>query len=109
MLLLFLLPRLLLADFCVSWFAIDLQLNMKLRISPCDLMSVVRDVANRARNDMKPSVKFSVVSSRDLPQQELMLDQLHLKMVSGAWDALDRVHRIVVRMTSLFELCSCLV
>ena len=64
-----------------SFDRLPVQTTLTPRLSPCDLGSIVRDVANRLRNDMKPAVSFTVVSSKDLPVSELMLDQLHLRMV----------------------------
>jgi hypothetical protein len=59
------------------------QTTLTPRLSPADVMAVVRDVANRSRNDMKPSVRFSVVTATNLTSSELMLDQLHVRMVRG--------------------------
>jgi signal transduction histidine kinase len=57
------------------------QTTLTPRLSPADVIAVVRDVANRSRNDMKPTVRFSVVTARDLTSSEVMLDQLHVRMV----------------------------
>ncbi len=53
------------------------------RSAPADLHAIIRDVANRTRNDTKLDVKFTVLMSKQLPQAELLLDQLHIRMVSG--------------------------
>ena len=52
------------------------------RIVPTDLSSVVRDVANRSRNDMKAAVRFRVACSTGLPSESLLLDPTHIRMVS---------------------------
>ena len=56
---------------------------MSPRVAPTDLMSVVRDVTNRTRNDVSVFVRYHVVTANALPQYDLMLDQLHLRMVTG--------------------------
>lgn len=49
-----------------------------------DLGALVRDVANRSRNDMKAGVSFVVAMSKQLPNRDMLLDQMHVRLVCCA-------------------------
>lgn len=51
------------------------------RVMPVDVSGVIRDIANRARNDANTTVKFKIAISNHFSATELLLDRTRVRMV----------------------------
>ena len=58
------------------------QTSFTVKPTPTLLSNLIRDVANSARNDMNPGVKFSVAIDKTLPEKPYMLDQARMRLVN---------------------------
>ena len=70
------------------------QTEMQLRPSPTDVLSVVRDVVNRCRNSMRPSIRFLCVTGNNTPKVPINIDQGHLRMV---WSVINLIVAVLCR------------
>ena len=58
-----------------------MQMALTRRVLPVDVGSILRDVANRLRNDANPDVAFQIAVSKNFPAVDLMFDRVHIRMV----------------------------